>query len=188
MSKSLGNMVFVRDALETTTPQALRLYLFDVHYRRRFDHHETRLERARGRAAALAATLGRGPVGPLGRDASTRAVLAALDDDLDTPRAIALAWELIKDDRYSSANKAATLRHLDTVLGLGLSDAPDSTSQSLGVIEASDLPDEVQKLLQEREKARNRKNWDEADSLREAINLKGYLVEDTPHGVRVTKV
>ncbi len=112
----------------------------------------------------------------------------AINNDLDTPRAIALAWELIKDDRYSSANKAATLRHLDTVLGLGLSDAPDSTSQSLGVIEASDLPDEVQKLLQEREKARNRKNWDEADSLREAINLKGYLVEDTPHGVRVTKV
>ena len=77
MSKSLGNMIFVRDALKTTTPQALRIYLFDVHYRRRFDHDESRLARARVRAAALASDLGRGAVGPLGRDAGTRAVLAA---------------------------------------------------------------------------------------------------------------
>ena len=88
MSKSLGNMIFVRIALESTTPQALRLYLFDVHYRRSFDHDETRLARARERAAALAGALGRGAVGPVGRDAGTRAVLAALDDDLNAPRAI----------------------------------------------------------------------------------------------------
>jgi L-cysteine:1D-myo-inositol 2-amino-2-deoxy-alpha-D-glucopyranoside ligase len=88
MSKSLGNMIFVRDALKKTTAGALRLYLFDVHYRRRFDHDEPRLARARVRAAALAKDLGRGSVGPLGRDAGTRAVLAALDDDLNAPRAI----------------------------------------------------------------------------------------------------
>src|SRR5207249_1175865 len=88
MSKSLGNMIFVRDALKTTTAQALRLYLFDLHYRRPFDHDESRLARARTRAAALAASLGRGAVGPLGRDAATRAVMAALEADLDAPRAI----------------------------------------------------------------------------------------------------
>ena len=88
MSKSLGNMIFVRIALESTTPQALRLYLFDVQYRRPFDHDEARLERSRARAAKLAADLGRGAVGPLGRDAGTRAVLAALEDDLNAPRAI----------------------------------------------------------------------------------------------------
>ena len=53
-------MIFVRIALQTTTPQALRLYLFDVHYRRSFDHDETRLSRARERADALARDLGRG--------------------------------------------------------------------------------------------------------------------------------
>jgi L-cysteine:1D-myo-inositol 2-amino-2-deoxy-alpha-D-glucopyranoside ligase len=88
MSKSLGNMIFVRTALDTTTPQALRLYLFDVHYRRPFDHDELRLQRARERATALGAALGRGAIGPLGRDAATRTVLAALDDDLDIPLAI----------------------------------------------------------------------------------------------------
>jgi len=88
MSKSLGNMIFVRTALETTTPQALRLYLFDIHYRRAFDHDDVRLARARERATALASVLGRGPVGPLGRDLATRSVLALLERDLDTPRAI----------------------------------------------------------------------------------------------------
>ena len=88
MSKSLGNMVFVRDALRTTTREALRLYLLDVHYRRRFDHDEVALARARERAATLAASLGRGAIGPIARDAATRDVLAALDDDLDTRMAI----------------------------------------------------------------------------------------------------
>jgi hypothetical protein len=82
MSKSLGNMIFVRTALETTTREALRLYLLDSHYRRPFDHDEAKLIRATERAAALAEALGRGPIGPVGRDAVTREVLAALDDDL----------------------------------------------------------------------------------------------------------
>ena len=88
MSKSDGNMVFVRDALKNTSPQALRLYLLDVHYRRPFDHDEERLARARKRAAALAESLGRGRLGPLEKDASTQDVLATLEDDLHAERAI----------------------------------------------------------------------------------------------------
>ena len=88
MSKSLGNMVFVRDALTVTTPQALRLYLLDAHYRRPFDHDEDALARARERADRLTRDLGRGRVGPLASNRATRAVLEALDDDLDTKRAI----------------------------------------------------------------------------------------------------
>jgi L-cysteine:1D-myo-inositol 2-amino-2-deoxy-alpha-D-glucopyranoside ligase len=88
MSKSDGNMVFVRDALRTASPEALRLYLLDVHYRRPFDHDETRLAQAERRTTALDRTLGRGRLGPLTRDRATRAVVAALDDDLHTERAI----------------------------------------------------------------------------------------------------
>jgi cysteinyl-tRNA synthetase len=88
MSKSLGNMIFVRTALETTTRQALRLYLLDRHYRGPFDHDEADLVRAGERAAALAESLAGRPVGPLGHDRASREVLAALDDDLDTRTAI----------------------------------------------------------------------------------------------------
>jgi L-cysteine:1D-myo-inositol 2-amino-2-deoxy-alpha-D-glucopyranoside ligase len=88
MSKSDGNMIFVRDVLKKTSPQALRLYLLDVHYRRPFDHDEDRLDRARKRAEALAESLGRGRLGPIERDSSTQDVLAALEDDLHAERAI----------------------------------------------------------------------------------------------------
>src|SRR5437773_389822 len=77
MSKSDGNMVFVRDALARGTPQALRLYLLDRHYRRPFDHVEDRLAKARTRAAALADHLAGAPVGPVAGDAATRAALPA---------------------------------------------------------------------------------------------------------------
>jgi L-cysteine:1D-myo-inositol 2-amino-2-deoxy-alpha-D-glucopyranoside ligase len=107
MSKSLGNMVFVRDALRTTTPEALRLYLLDAPYRRPFDHDEDRLERARWRAAAIADALGRGRSGPIGRDEATRAIIAALEDDLDTPRAIRL---LERASRRSSSGTRSSLR------------------------------------------------------------------------------
>jgi len=109
MSKSRGNMVFVRAALETATPQALRLYLLDRHYRRPFDHDETRLVRAGERASALADALGRGATGPLGRDAATREVLAALDDDLDTRSAIRA---LERGARRATGGAKASLRHI----------------------------------------------------------------------------
>ncbi len=107
MSKSLGNMVFVRDALRTATPQALRLYLLDAHYRRPFDHDEGRLAHARVRTGALASALRRGRVGPIGRDPATRAVLAALDDDLDTRTAIRT---LEREARLAPAEAKPSLR------------------------------------------------------------------------------
>ena len=88
MSKSDGNMIFVREALKKNSPQALRLYLLDIHYRRPFDHDEERLARARDRAAALDDALGRGRLGPIERDRASAAVLGALEDDLHTDRAI----------------------------------------------------------------------------------------------------
>ena len=116
MSKSLGNMIFVRTALETTTRQALRLYLLDRHYRRPFDHDEAELLRAGDRAAALAESLGRGAVGPVGRDAATRDVVAALDDDLDTRTAIRA---LEHGARSAGAHAKPSLRNIArNVLGI----------------------------------------------------------------------
>ena len=116
MSKSLGNMVFVRTALETTTRQALRLYLLDSHYRRPLDHDDAELVRAGERAAALAEALGRGPIGPLGRDLASREVLAALDDDLDTRTAIRA---LERGARRASLAAKPSLRHVARrVLGI----------------------------------------------------------------------
>ena len=116
MSKSDGNMVFVRDALARATPQALRLYLLDRHYRRPFDHVEDRLAKARTRGAALADRLAGAPVGPIAGDAATREVLTALEDDLHTERAIRA---LERHARTGSPTTLASLAGIArTVLGI----------------------------------------------------------------------
>ena len=115
MSKSDGNMVFVRDALKTTDPRALRLYLLDRHYRKPFDHDEVLLDRARLRAKALADVFGRGRVGPIGRDGYTRGALAALENDLNVPRALRIIeWSAPRVD----AKTRASLRAVARIIGV----------------------------------------------------------------------
>jgi L-cysteine:1D-myo-inositol 2-amino-2-deoxy-alpha-D-glucopyranoside ligase len=115
MSKSDGNMVFVRDALKTTDPRALRLYLLDRHYRKPFDHDEALLDRARLRQRALADAFGRGPVGPIGRDRDSRAALAALENDLDVPRALRI---IERSAPRADADTRASLRAVARIVGV----------------------------------------------------------------------
>ena len=115
MSKSDGNMVFVRDALKVTDPRALRLYLLDRHYRKPFDHDEALLDRARLRQRALADALGRGKLGPIGRDATSRAALAALENDLDVSRAMQI---IERAAPRADTTGRASLRALARILGI----------------------------------------------------------------------
>ncbi len=111
----------------------------------------------------------------------------ALANDFDTPAAIALAWEVVKDASLSPKVKCGTLMAMDEVLDIGLSDNLTEGMRSLGVVAADSLAPEIQALIDEREIARIAHNWNEADCLREAIKLKGFVLEDTAHGPKVTK-
>jgi cysteinyl-tRNA synthetase len=111
----------------------------------------------------------------------------AINDDLDTPKAIALMWELIKDQKVSIKDKVATLRHMDAIFDIGLRDTVDDIVHELGIMEHDEIPEEIQNLLDARKIARATHNWDESDRIREALNLKGYVVEDTPQGQRISK-
>ena len=112
---------------------------------------------------------------------------AHLTDDLDTPGAIAVLWEMIKDDDIDNKTKCGTLVAMDEVLNVGLSEDISTGARSLGVVGAEELPQEIQGLIDKREAARIARNWAEADFLRQAILRKGFLVEDTPQGPRLTK-
>lgn len=111
-----------------------------------------------------------------------------LNDDLNTPQAIALLWEVVKDTTITPGEKCATIQHLDYVLQIGLSDPLDEAVRALGVVSKSDLPEDIQALIDQRELARTARNWDEADRLREALRLKGYEIEDSAQGPKVSKV
>lgn len=112
---------------------------------------------------------------------------AHLANDLDTPGAIALMWEMLKDNSLEAKVKCGTLKAMDSVLEIGLSDDVYEGVRSLGVVGQEELPEEVQELIDQREAARIARNWAEADFLREAIARKGYLIEDTPQGPKLTK-
>lgn len=111
----------------------------------------------------------------------------ALNDDLDTPRAIALIWEIMKNATLSPADKIATIKEMDSVLDIGLNDERDAVVRELGIVAEENLPPEIQELLEKRNIARATHNWDESDHIREILNFKGYTVEDTPHGQKISK-
>lgn len=111
----------------------------------------------------------------------------AINDDLDTPKAIALMWEVVKDASLSNPDKVATLKAIDAVLDIGLNDDPSDIVRELGIVTREEIPDDIQELLDKREIARATHNWGEADLLRQAINLKGYTIEDSPQGQKISK-
>src|SRR5206468_9203826 len=92
-----------------------------------------------------------------------------VDDDLNLPRALAVAWKLLRGDVASPADAKATLLDFDRVLGLGL--ATWQPRQTL-------VPERVQALAEERRQARAAKNWAEADRLRAALHAAGWEMED----------
>jgi cysteinyl-tRNA synthetase len=112
---------------------------------------------------------------------------AAINNDMDTPVVIALAWELVKDSNLDNGTKCATLKEFDTVLQIGLSDELDDAMFKLGVVPEADIPTDIQELIDAREAARIARNWDESDRLRSLLNFKGYAIEDTPNGPKVSK-
>ena len=99
-----------------------------------------------------------------------------INDDLNTPKGLALVWEIIKDDSVKNDNKYFTLLEFDKVLGLGLKD-----------LKVDKIPKEVVALAEERLIARNDKDWKKADDLRDKIAKFGYMVGDTSDGYELKK-
>lgn len=111
-----------------------------------------------------------------------------LANDLDTPGAIAVLWDMINDKSLDNKVKCGTLMSMDEVLDIGLSDDPFEGMRSLGVIATDELPEKIQHLIDEREAARIARNWEMADAIRDKLKLEGYELEDTPQGPKVTKI
>ena len=113
-------------------------------------------------------------------------IIAAIHDDLDTPKVISILWEVVKDDALKPGEKLAAVQATDSLLGLGLSKSTAEGQAELGYLEQGAIPADVQELIDAREAARVAQNWAEADRFREAILLKGYTIEDTPEGTKVS--
>lgn len=191
IAKSLGNGIRLQGLTDRGySPLVYRYWLLTGQYRTPMNFTFEALDSAKQALFRLKRFVyeeGKGIEGNVNEAYRTRFV-TAIHDDLDTPRAIALMWEIMKDASLSVQDKVATLREIDAVLDIGLSDELDDVVRELGIVAPDDIPADIQELLDKRQIARVTQNWTEADLLREAINLKGYVVEDTPQGQKISKV
>ena len=186
MSKSLGNIISLPEALDKFEPQALRLFFLSSHYRSPLFYSEEVVhsqERAiRRLRQALRVESGSGP--SVDSDDFRTRFVEAMDDDLNTPRALAVLFDLAReinrgrdhDADVSDAQKA--LSDLAAILGLDLTESDDDADTSAGPF--------IQLLVDLRSDLRAARQFDQADRIRDELTNLGVSLEDTPTGTEWT--
>jgi cysteinyl-tRNA synthetase len=170
MSKSLGNFKTIKDLLKKYKPEVIRYLVISNQYRQPLDFSEKTLDNAKNSYDRL-----KNICEAMEDDGKTNKKYLeefenAMNDDLNTPKALQVLWNLLRDKE--AEGKFKTIEKIDEVFGLKLLEK-----------EKIKIPSEVKKLVEEREKARNEKNWKRADELRNKINKLGFIVNDTSEGV-----
>jgi cysteinyl-tRNA synthetase len=181
IAKSDGNVVYLSDIVEKgIEPLALRYWLLTAHYRQPTNFTYEALEGAQTALRKLRAVAQKSEPGTPSPH-HVRRFHEALNQDLNTPKAIASLWDMLKDTAVTEADKVATLRKVDTVLGLDLAHGI-SSHKGAQTVDALAVPEEVASLLAARKVARDTKEWKESDRLRDEIKALGFGVTDTPDG------
>jgi cysteinyl-tRNA synthetase len=200
MSKSKGNFYKVEDIIaKGFDPLALRYLFLTAHYKDQMNFTWESLQAAQNALNKLREEIRTWPAfakassgdNRLSEEAKSETThfyhkfLESANNDLNTPQAVAVMWEMVRSgtptssEQSSSANKSADLLAMDKILGLDL-------EKYLG--KPLEIPDEVRQLVEQREEARQNKEFNRSDDLRSAIYEKGYEVEDTASGPRVKKL
>jgi cysteinyl-tRNA synthetase len=160
MHKSLGNAVSLKDALDTWGRETLLLFFLTGHWRKPLDYSEATLTAARSQWQSFAqAMYERKPARPT---VGWEAFEAALEDDFNTPEALAVLHEWRRASELDLLARGLSLFGLEFV--------------------REQVPEEVGQLVEERETARAAKDWKRSDELRDRIAELGWIVQDGPEG------
>ncbi len=199
IAKSLGNTIYLQSIVDKGySPRALRYWFLTGHYRSPMNFTWDALD---GANTALK-NLSRHMLDTTNSNTTTSDAqhstqkaepdaafladfYAAIADDLDTPKAIARVWELVKDASVSPEVKRASLLAADQVLGLGLADTQPVVKIEFMPIDT--LPEEVRAIVAERQAARTDKNFARSDELRTQLASQGYEVTDSADGQHISK-
>ncbi|AIZ78587.1 cysteine--tRNA ligase [Actinobacillus equuli] len=187
MSKSLGNFFTIRTMLEKYESETLRYFFLTAHYRSLLNYSLDNLDLARSALERLYTSL-RGcdlSVEIAGGEQYVEAFKAAMDDDFNTPGALAVLFEIarevnkLKTEDMAKANGLAVrLKELAAVLGLLYQD-PEAFLQGDA---NNDEVAEIEALIKQRNEAKAAKNWAVADEVRDKLKAMNIVLEDTPNG------
>ena len=196
MSKSLGNFFTIDDVLTVFDAEVVRFFLLRGHYRSPLNYTDAHLEDARQALNTLYTAL-RGRTLSAGAidwsDPAAQQFKAAMDDDLNTPEAVAVLFGLARDanraasDALAGDAAATQLFRLGGVLGLLEKDPTRWTQEGAGRVQTR-LADSgadaarIEALIAERKAARLAKNFAESDRIRDALLAEGVTLEDGPAG------
>ena len=183
MSKSLGNVYLLEDIKNRGyNPIVYKLFSYSCHYRNKLNFTWEGIESSAKSLERLKEGYQKHLNGEESVEQSTvdsyeQKFHEAINDDLNMPLAMGIVWEVVRYEKKSKA-LAELLLKFDTVLGLNINEQT----------QAEEIPQEIQELLVQRQKAREDKNWVESDRLRDVIKEKGYIVKDTKEGATLQKV
>ena len=185
MSKSLGNFVTIRDVLKEHAPEILRYLLIGSHYRSPLIYADDALQQSRQSLARFYTAMRFLPAAPKAENTEyEKQFIAAMDDDFNTPIALSVLFEIAHEiqrvretDMSSAAALGTLLRELGGVLGILQSD-PEMFFQTGTKVDA----EKIEALIAARQKARQEKNWAEADRIRDELASMAIVIEDGPKG------
>ena len=186
MSKSLGNLITIKQALEKYSPDALRIFVLSSHYRSPLKYSEEALGAAESGAERLRRTIsrddtsgGKGEV--LGAEPYRQRFIEAMDDDFNTPQALGVLFDLARE--INQAGDAGTIinKAQNTLLSLAR-EVLGLTLKPVAFIESEEKAAKINELVAERERLRKAKKWQEADKIRARLDEMGVTLEDTAEG------
>jgi cysteinyl-tRNA synthetase len=182
MSKSLGNFFTIRDVLAKHHPEVVRYFLLSNHYRSQLNFSEEQLHNARKALSRLYQSLKNRKIKTIDISQDNiwvKKFTAAMNDDFNTPEALAVLFDLSRElNKTSQDELAAILLYLAGVFGL-LSSKPEDFLQDLP---AEQNVEAIEKLVAERFAARLAKNWQKSDEIRQQLLELGIELEDSING------
>lgn len=189
MSKSLGNFITMQTLIDKGySPMDYRYFLLMAHYRKKLKFTFEALDAAASgyknlsqRILKLKTEIDSGNTSDKSLIETYRERFSAkINDDLNMPEAMSVIWELLKEEKITSADKLELIYEFDKVTGLRLNEIKEEIP--------SEIPEEIQKLAVKRIDAKKKKDFKLADEIRSLIKEKGYEIADTKDGFTLKKI
>jgi len=175
MSKSLGNFRTIKDLLEEYPGEVIRYFVLLSHYRKPINFSANSLDNAKNSYNKIKKLIQLIPKEDGINEDYLLRFEKSMDDDLNTSKALVVLHDIVKDK--DAKNRYDTILKIDSVLNLKLLE-----------FEKNEIPENIYSLAKQREEYREKKEWKNADDLRDKVSELGYVINDTSEGFEIENI